>query len=293
MSMPINFTLPALDTSFNMDLSGALSTLAPSAITAAQTGVFYVLTSTMKDVFKFQTDSLDVNDLDATDLKYYVFKTNWPANLYINPAHAMMNKTESVSEFAGIAAFDASKNLLKHDFLRYLAFKLFNTAFGVDLFSNETALLENLATKGHNVHMDISAALAAVSSTATLSVSGVSPATDASSNKYFGNDLSNNSNLCRQLLRQIAHSDPARFATILDSSNSNFVQSVPFIDGDSINFTLVCNAAPGQNALTGVAAIPARTYNIKLVMKPNITGANANTRVGDSASWSMEWPYSS
>jgi hypothetical protein len=57
-------------------------------------------------------------------------------------------------------------------------------------------------------------------------------------------------------------------------------------------------ASPGQNALTNVAAIPARTYNIKLIMKSSVTGgggggggAYANTAATDSASFPNGYPY--
>jgi len=194
----------------------------------------------------------------------------------------MMNKSESVSTYA-LSAYDTSKNLMKHDYLRYLSYRLFNTPFGVDLFSNETALLENIATKGATVHSNIQNSLA------TVDTSNVAGTLDASGFRYFVNSDSTNTNLSRELLRQIAANAPARFATVTDTSG---VQSIPLLAEDSINILLTVYATPGQNALTGVAAIPARTYTIKLVMKsPDNTAVNQV--VGDSAAYSAQYPYSS
>ena len=279
--MAINFTLGALDTSFNLDLSGTLGATAPVVLTTDATAVFYVKLSDMRAVFKYQTDAFDVNDISSSDIKYYVYKTNWPAALYINPAHAMMNKTESVSTYA-LSVYDTSKNLLKHDYLRYLSYRLFNTPFGVDLFSNDTALLETIATKGATVHSNIQTSLA------TVDTSNVAGTLDASGFRYFVNSDSTNTNLSRELLRQIASAAPTRFNNVTDTSG---VQSIPFVVEDSINILLTVYATPGQNALTGVVAIPARTYTIKLVMKSD--GNAVNQVVGDSAEYSAQYPYSS
>ena len=290
MSMPINFTLSALDTSFNLDFSGILNAQAPATLTSHATAVYYVKTSDMKKVFKFETDAFDVNDFSNQDLKYYIFRNAfWPANLNINPANSMMNKAESYSEFATLQTYDTSKNLLKHDFLRYLAYRLFNTSLGVDLFSNETALIENISLKGQAVHTNIMTALNLVDASAgTATPAGGS---DLSGNKFYTNDLSGNTNLCREIMKQIAFSNPSRFVatvdgsgTMIDASSGLMIQSVPFMNGDSLNFLLTINAAANQHTLTGVAAIPARIYNIKLVLKSDATAINTNPQDGGANS---------
>ena len=94
--------------------------------------------------------------------------------------------------------------------------------------------------------------------------------------------------MSRELLRQIASAAPTRFNNVTDTSG---VQSIPFVVEASINILLTVYATPGQNALTGVVAIPARTYTIKLVMKSD--GNAVNQVVGDSAAYSAQYPYSS
>jgi hypothetical protein len=258
----INFNLSGLNTTLAMDVSGALTGLAPTAIDVSATAVLYVKTSDMRNVFKFQTDSFDVNNVESADVKYYVHRNveAWPANLKINPAHAFVTADHMLS-----AGVDNVKNLVKHDFVRYLAKSLFNTVHGVDLFSNETELLTNLAEKGAVARAAIEASLDAVCTTsATLSD------TDTSNNKYTTNSLTDNTNLCRQLMLQIANSAAGRFQSI---ENSKFSQSVPLFDGDTFNFKVTISADANQHILTDVAAFDSRVYGIKLILSSD-TAAN-------------------
>jgi hypothetical protein len=258
----IDFNLSGLNTTLSMDVSGALTGLAPTAIDVSATAVLYVKTSDMRNVFKFQTDSFDVNNVESADVKYYVHRNveAWPANLKINPAHAFVTANHMLS-----AGVDNVKNLVKHDFVRYLALSLFNTVHGVDLFSNETELLTNLVEKGAVARAAIEGSLDAVCTTsATLSD------TDASSNKYTTNDMSGNTNICRQLMLQIANVDAGRFHTFTDSKLS---QSVPLVDGDTFNFKVTISAAANQNDLTAQGVFAPRAYGIKLILSAD-TGAN-------------------
>lgn len=85
----VNFTLSGLNQSFTLGVSGKLAAEAPAAIDASAVAIFNVKLSDMTAVFKFQSDSFDVNNTDASDIKYYVYSSgNWPANLVLNPAHA-------------------------------------------------------------------------------------------------------------------------------------------------------------------------------------------------------------
>lgn len=288
---PIAFTLPGLDTSLTMDLSGALLAAAPAVLDVSATAIYYVRTSDMRKIFRFQTDSFDVNDADASDTKYFVFtdNANWPTTLKLNPAHAAMNAGHMLA-----TGLDASKNLVKHDFVRYLAKSLFNTVHGVDLFSNEEAILENIVAKGILVRGNIMTALDTVSANATTPALKSGP--DISGNRYVTNALTGTNNVCRELIRQIANSDPARFYDLslneADLVNTPFDHSVPFINGDSISFRVTIHAAASQNNLTGVAAIVPRTYAIKLIMNAGGTGnVVPSDTVGTNATeYNMEYP---
>ena len=280
----VDFTLSGLNQTILMSTSGLLDASAVSLDTTDATAVFYVKLSDMTDLFKFQSDSLDLSDNPATDLKYYVFNRKWPAALKINPAHSMLNKTESNGMLGSTNLFSDDKMLAKHDFIRYLSQQLFNTIFGVDLFSNESDLLENATYWGENVQVNISNILAGISTTS----SDAEMSYDVSGNKYLTNATTTDTNLCRELVRQMTATASSRFGSITDGVTP---QSVPFVENDSINFKVTFQSTATQNMLTGVESIPTRSYMVKLVMKSSISGLN--TAVTDSEMFPNAYPYSS
>jgi hypothetical protein len=286
--MAINFTLSGLNATMTMDVSGTLAGEAPAVLDVSAVAVYYVKTADMVNVFRFQTDSFDVSDLSASDIKYYVFRDsgNWPEALKLNPAHSAMD-----ASFMLLTDVPANKNLVKHDFVRYLASKLFNTVHGVDLFSNETALLEDIATKGATARAAIELALDNVNTTKTAD-GALTSAADASGNRYTTNALTGPTNICRELMRQIANGAPSRFnATVASPYN----QSVPLITGDTINFKVTIAPASLQHDLTGVAEIPSRSYRIKLILSAVDGSGNVtptNVAPVDSSGNALEYPYS-
>ncbi len=261
------FVLEAFQSTVTMTTLGALDSSAVPELDADAEAVLHVDLDHMKSVFKYQTDSADVLDVDASDLKYYVNTTSWPTTL--NPANAKMDVGAFGSGFAD------NKKFVAHDFTRYLADELFGTHQGVDLFNNEVALLQNLrlicgSGAAGRTWYDIVATLNAVSTTAVALANA-----DESGDKYTTNADDSIENICRVLHRQIASVAPERFTPITDSASP---QSLPFAVDDIISFKLIINPAANQHLLTGLAApIAARSYKIKLVMK---TAANiANTAV--------------
>ena len=275
----VNFTLSGLNQSFTLGVSGELAAEAPAAIDASAVAIFNVKLSDMTAVFKFQSDSFDVNNTDASDIKYYVYSSgNWPANLVLNPAHAHTLTSSPILATGG--DISADKNLVKHDFVRYLAQQLFNTPHGVDLFSNEDELLADLVTKGNTAYTNIKAALDAVNE--------ASAANGSSPNKYSTNALTTNGNFARELLRQVAHSAPARFHGITDSTS---IQSIPLAIDDTINFKVSVTAATNQHNLTSRAsAFDTRVYHIRLVLKAD---GDATNVVPVESGTSSAYPYHS
>ena len=278
----VNFVLEGLNQSFTLDVSGALAGEAPATIDASCIAMFNVKTSDMKAVFKYEADAFDVNDTDASDIKYYVYKSGWPANLKINPVLAHTLSSSPILPTAGEVL--AEKNLVKHDFVRYLAQQLFNTPHGVDLFSNESALLTDLVQKGAAARLAIDASLGAVD---------VDHAANGSAgSKYSTNGDTSAANFSRLLLRQVANAAPARFHGASDLSG---VQSVPFADGDTISFKVSISPATNQHNLTErTNPFDIRVYKIEL----HLTADNAATQVapveldaGATYTSPTEYPY--
>lgn len=265
--------------------------------------VFYVKLNDMRGVFKFRTSTVSSNggndiSLNLSDassnIQYYVFRNYWPSALKINPSHAMLDRSESSGMLTGGGSggtYAPDKSLMKHDFIRYIALQLFNTIHGVDFLRNEEDLLGNIAYYGEVARVGIMAVLDTVS---TLSADITMPV-DSSGNRYLTNTSTANTNISRELLRQLALNVPERL-TALDQGGGGVLLSVPFVENDTLNIKVVMAPSPNQNALTNVNTIPARTYNIKLIMK-NVVGSSgsgsgtANTAVSDSTLFPNGYPY--
>ena len=250
------------------------------------TGVFYMKTSDLRNIFQFQTDAININDLSSQDMKYYVNMNAWPQLFDLNPANAMMDQDLSsgllsVNPIATMETngqkYSPTKMFVKDDFIRYLALSLFGTYSGVDLFNNKQALEDNVqaqcdgSAKGHSWH-DISASLYSVDMTI-----GTNPGllTDISGLKYMTRYTITPNNLCRELMNQIGYSDPNRFSNILSTVD---MQPLPLYDGDSISFSLSIKPAPGQENIVNLPnTIPARNYRIKIYMISDTDTIHQNT----------------
>jgi hypothetical protein len=286
----VHFNLSGLDQTLILDVSGALAGEVPVAIDASCIAIYNVKTSDMRAVFKYEADSFDVNDTDASDIKYYVYKHVWDtAKLKVNPVHAHTLSTTPMLELGGELV--ANKNLVKHDFVRYLAKCLFNTPHGVDLFSNEDALLTDLVQKGAAARLAIEASLV------TVDVSNATYGTIGS--KYTTNLQNTSANFSRVLLRQVANVRPARFYEP-DVVNASGIQSIPFKNGDTISFKTSIAPASLQHNLTGVDPFSPRVYQIKLVMVAdgaapldNVIPAETDIVSGVAAAYvsGTEYPY--
>jgi uncharacterized protein YjbI with pentapeptide repeats len=284
----INFSLTGLNQTFSLSTLALLDSSSVNMDAADAAAVYYVRLSDINNIFKYQSDATDVNDIIASDIKYYVFHRKWPTELKINPLHSMMNKSESINMLGFSNGYASNKSLAKHDFIRYIALRLFNTINGVDLFSNESDLQENAVYMGENVRYNIDSILSGISTTSNSGTMSY----DASGNKYLTNDASGNTNLSRELMRQIAASAPSRFYNN-DASNAE-LKNVPLLENDTITFKMILQATAGQNILTGVSEIPSRSYTIKLVLKNTVTNIiNTNTVIVDSEMYPNSYPYSS
>jgi hypothetical protein len=290
---PLNFVLTDLSSSVTLSQTGNLTSQVLS-ISGDAVAVFFVKTTDMQQVFQFETDAINVNDLSAQDMKFYVNMQTWPANLNpLNPANAMMDvptyssgAISSVSKLSG-AAYDHNKALVKHDFIRYIAQRMFNTYQAVDLFNNQLEVIQNIETvcdgsgNGHAWH-DISAALYNVDMTNGTNHGLL---VDSNGNKYMTTATTTPDNLSRELFLQIVGNQPNRLTANPDGSSrvlgSADRQNMLFYDGDTINFNVTINAASGQetvSGLSGISPIPPRTYVIKLIMVSNSDGSHVNAQ---------------
>ena len=267
----VHFVLTTLESSVQMGLAAAVTTSEIDALDVSATAVFQVSVDSMKQLFRYQTDSNDVTNLDSTDIKYFVDSSNWPQ---LNPANAMLDAPESNGPIA-TAGIESNKQLVAHDFVRYLALKLFNTHLGVDLFNNEVELLTNIraicddSAAGHTMY-DINSKIQKVGINGThTDIQGAAGA------KYMTNANQTAENICRVLMQQMTNNAIDRFAT-LQEADAQDRRALPFQADDSISFKVTINPADGQEELTGVSQFGGRSYEIRLVL---VDSTPANTEV--------------
>jgi hypothetical protein len=269
----IDFVLDRFSAAYTLSQSATMFEGTSLAFTdASATAVFYVSQTDMQNVFKFESDSFDINDLSASDIRYFTYMSNWPAGLVINPVNAMLDKSGSANAITQVGI--PNKMLVKHDFIRYLALKLFNTPSGVDLFNNENELIAHLNDMGNSSYQnDISGSLWKYATNASTAIDNTNFILDASSNvKCTTDHLTSNDNICRELFNQILYANKSRFSDI--SLNTLGVRSLPILTGDSISYRFTVFPKAGQNNITGVAAFGGRSYRIKLLVVADASGEN-------------------
>lgn len=269
----VHFVLSNLESSVQMDVSGQVPTESIPVLDVSATAVFQVSLADMQSCFQYQTDSNDITDVSSTDIRYYVNPASWPT---LNPANGMMDDAQSASPIAvanSSGSLAPNKMLVAHDFVRYLALKLFNTPYGVDLFNNEVDLLKGIrricdeSSAGHTWYDIVSKINAVGTSGTNANIVGTN------GSKYMTNADASTSNLGRELLQQLLGSVPERFSSI---NATDSAQPLPFQADDSISFKLTIAPADGQEDLTGVAAFSARSYEIRLIM---VSTTPSNTAV--------------
>jgi len=237
----------------SFDAAASLATIEgadTSVITAEVHAEFDVSLSVVKDMFRFHTDSSDVDNVVADDLNYCVVHTAVGAPMSTN---FLDSYTECVAGGSGAIMNSAAvhpQNTVTYDYVRYLALQIFGTQIGVDLFSNETQLRSDLDTEAKT---QLDSTLVALDALNWLDAS-------ASSNPSY------------KILSQILLNDPNRFdssalvalniPTLLNGLQS---YSCPLIVGDAIYFKMTVAADATQKAAIGIGsgAIPDRTYLIK------------------------------
>jgi hypothetical protein len=271
----IDFIVDNFNTEITLDVSGnlfkSLVTMDVSAITD-----LYVDASLVRLAFLIQTDASDVVDVSGSDIKYFInresfWSTDASHSFAINAADAQIDaaNTAPLVPIMDGSAFP-EKNMVCHDFVRYLSLKLFNTAYGVDLFNNELELLDDIRLKSQKVWSVIDKELAKYhvedysNLSSVVGIGNVNYDDQVSHAGTYGlGNLKyyvNTDNICKKLLDQMAQQNPARLTTI---QNTTEIQSLPFIGGDTISLKLTIKPAVGQENLTGVSAFGARTFRIR------------------------------
>ena len=275
MSSSVHFIIDNFDTAIQLDVCGNLFTSDVTMDVSAVCDLF-VDASLVRLAFQFQTDASDVMTSSEEDIKYFIDRnTFWshdPEHSFsINPADAQINTSDTLVQIMDSSS-EPEKNMVCHDFVRFLSKQLFNTPYGVDLFENESELLDSIRDKSQKVWANIDKVLCkydvnnrpahdihfAIDGTHYDVQENSSGVYGPNNWKYYSN--ANTENVSKKLLDQIAHQKPSRLTTIRDTTN---IQPIPFLEGDTISLKLTISPADDQHLLTGVDPIGARTFRIR------------------------------
>jgi hypothetical protein len=225
--------------------------------------VFYISEQDIQNVFKARTDSADFSDISSADLHYYVNMDEWPSTTLLNPVNGMLDQPLSWNPIIDTGV--ANQMLIKHDFIRYLASKLFNSANGVFMFNNVSSMISDLEDLGETMYQqDVSASLWKYAATSTTTLETGYVVDSSTGLKATTNENSSIENICYILMKKLLDENIERFDNaIMDASG---VFSLPLLEGDTINYLVKLNPSSQQHLLTSVPEFGGRIYQIKLVI---------------------------
>lgn len=277
MSSPsIHFVINTFSHSYNLSTLATVDDPIHDTLDVSATSVFYISQNDIQQVFQIHTDSADMTDASTNDLLFLTFMDRWPTTTVLNPVNGMMDQYASSNALLQVGIAD--KMLVKHDFIRYLASELFNTAQGADLFNNESALITGLNALGEYAYQtDISSGLWKYATTSRTPTNGTSFVIDPITGlKAATAHNTEKDNLGFLITNQLLMTYPERFNNIHVDGNGLF--PAPILAGDTFLFATRIDPAPRQNELTGVPPFGGRTYQIKLIVDD---GSHINTTPTD------------
>ena len=213
----------------------------------------------ISNMFFFQTDHFDVNDLNPEDMRFYVDASQIPTTL--NLASAVVGNGAVISVDALNQPLSSSDMVIGKDYVKHLANILFNTPFGVDLFINETELVNSV-----NAGL-VSIWNSCANDLLNVSTAGTNPALQGSSgHKYLlansqaeDDNKTSKYNICRELYRMLISRAPCRFTDLpfiqvseaqrvaLDPDANN-LYNLPLVIGDQILMRVVFKPCADQSS---------------------------------------------
>jgi hypothetical protein len=124
------------------------------------------------------------------------------------------------------------------------------------------------------VNTNIKNKLTALNSTSTSE----SLLTDASDNKFAPDTYTSSENICRVLFQALFAQAPERFNPPFNASAGQVRAALPFVEGDSVIFTVTMDNSAQDSGGVGWAAagsVTDRRYKIRLIMKDEPVNACA------------------
>ena len=222
----------------------------------------------LSNMFVFQTDHFDVNDLNPEDVRFYVDASQIPSTL--NLSSAVVGNGAVISVDALNQPLSSSDMVIGKDYVKHLANILFKTPFGVDLFINEIELVNSVNAGLVSIWDSCVSDLQNISTTGTHSaLQGTLGHKYLLANSQTEDDNNTSKyNICRELYRMLISRAPCRFTDlpfiqvseaqrIAIDPDANNLYNLPLVIGDQILMRVVFKPCadqssfqnPGQDAL--------------------------------------------
>ena len=254
---PVDLTLTAFDSAFVLTQQAILPDVSYTLDVSAEITLTQQITAAdLSGVFFFKTDEDITSELvtDTSNVEYYLDRSQFTGG------QATLNEMNGIVT-SGYYGSNTTDHLGK-DFLRDMAHQLFSTHFGVDLFTNEDAVVTDISGKSAIVDLDIFTKMGNVDKT-NNALSGF----DVSYGNYTTDVDSDNTNLSREILNQLLTLAPARFTdkiAIRLNTDISGVYGMPFVTNDTISYKLSVTAHANQNTTiaTGKPVLETRTYKV-------------------------------
>ena len=254
---PVDLALTAFDSAFVLSQQAVLPDISYAFDVSAEiTLTQQISAADLSGVFFFKTDEDITSELvtDTSNVEYYLDRSQFTGG------QATLNAMNGIVT-TGYYGSNTTDHLGK-DFLRDMAHQLFSTHFGVDLFTNEDAVVTDISGKSDVVATDIFVKMGDVDKTNTA-LSGP----DVSYGYYTTDTDSSNTNLTREILNQLLTLAPGRFTdktTLRLDAGIPGVYGMPFVTNDTISYKLSVTAHASQNTTiaTGKSGLETRTYKV-------------------------------
>jgi hypothetical protein len=235
-----------------------------------------------QNILQFQTDAIDVDDLNVDDLEFRVFydpsATDIPEGdvKYYNPKNLLIAEAVTYAGamiFYGSATAHINEKKLGADYSRQVSLDAFGTTAGVDLFNNEREFRRNFLETSVTQFMNRLTELAE---------------TNANWNVESGDDATTY-HPAKLAFQQILKNYPSRLTTLIQHStqdpsdnDTKIWYKVPFQSGDKVYFRMSVNPDSTQGDIVGDELVPisSRTYLIRCDL---VDGNNGITETSETA----------
>jgi hypothetical protein len=214
----------------------------------------------IKNIFAFQSDHFDVDDMSANDIRFYVDNVNIPT-LDLSSNVVYSGAVITVSQTNG--TLTGPDMYVQKDYVRHLAAKLFNTAYGVDLFINEEALVQSVQDALQSAWSSckddlLNISIVGSNNNLVADANGehkylLHDAVDASGNSTF--------NICRELFKMMVSRVSSRFTALstlaVDPDSAEYqridpnalnLYRLPFEVGDQLVMRVVIKPCAHQDS---------------------------------------------